>query len=364
MADADSRLILAVDGGGSSTQLSVFTADIPTTRPIHQLSVGATSHKAVGAAQACKAMQEGFVRLAGAGFPPDSFSIAVFGLSGMDTPEDEMPYRTMISRAALPLGKRLERTVVASDALLPLFAENESRGIALIAGTGSIALALDGNGRLHRVGGWGYGISDAGSGQWIGAQALNSVLRMYDHHGTECFGRTASADSTVGDDRIAPKLDQTLIRDVLDAAKCPDLDALAIWCSKMPSAAETAKLARAVINSDSPTATRIVYRAAESLTALCVGAARRFDGQERADLPIVLSGGLFNAEQLRKLTISMVKDNLGDNVRIYMSGHDPAYGAAVLGSKILKGEAEPPLFPTSMHREEGCRVARKRMRTL
>ena len=52
-------------------------------------------------------------------------------------------------------------------------------GGIVIVGTGSIGWASVG-GREHRIGGWGFPISDEGSGAWLGFQLLRRVLRAHD----------------------------------------------------------------------------------------------------------------------------------------------------------------------------------------
>ncbi len=53
-------------------------------------------------------------------------------------------------------------------------------GIVVIAGTGSVAALLDAMGYLHRAGGRGATLDDAGSGHWIARQALRQVWRAED----------------------------------------------------------------------------------------------------------------------------------------------------------------------------------------
>ena len=48
-------------------------------------------------------------------------------------------------------------------------------GGIIVIGTGSIGWA-ELNGRQHRVGGWGWPISDEGSGTWLGCEALRRTL--------------------------------------------------------------------------------------------------------------------------------------------------------------------------------------------
>jgi glucosamine kinase len=61
-------------------------------------------------------------------------------------------------------------------------------GIVVYAGTGSIAAHLAADGALHRAGGRGPLIDDAGGGHWIGAQALRWVWR----HEDACPGTAAT----------------------------------------------------------------------------------------------------------------------------------------------------------------------------
>ncbi|HRP08856.1 MAG TPA: BadF/BadG/BcrA/BcrD ATPase family protein, partial [Gemmatimonadales bacterium] len=56
-------------------------------------------------------------------------------------------------------------------------------GVLLIAGTGSVAIAVDAQGTSSRIGGMGWRIGDQGSGYWIGARALEAIGMMHDRIG-------------------------------------------------------------------------------------------------------------------------------------------------------------------------------------
>ena len=80
----------------------------------------------------------------------------------------------------LELKERLPGTEVrvTNDAFIALWGGLAGReGVAVVAGSGSIALARDGHGREGRAGGWGYILGDEGSGYWLGQQALLIYLR-------------------------------------------------------------------------------------------------------------------------------------------------------------------------------------------
>jgi N-acetylglucosamine kinase-like BadF-type ATPase len=53
-------------------------------------------------------------------------------------------------------------------------------GVIVIAGTGSIAYGRNVKGEVARAGGWGFAISDEGSGHWIGRAAVAASMRAYD----------------------------------------------------------------------------------------------------------------------------------------------------------------------------------------
>ncbi len=64
---------------------------------------------------------------------------------------------------------------------MPALAPGE--GLLVYAGTGSIAVHVSADGALHRAGGYGYRIDDAGGGYWLGRAALQAMLRDLDRRG-------------------------------------------------------------------------------------------------------------------------------------------------------------------------------------
>ena len=67
------------------------------------------------------------------------------------------------------------KTEVMADAKLIALAGGDSRGICLIAGTGSICWWEPQPGLVHRAGGWGPFVGDEGSGIWVVDQALRAI---------------------------------------------------------------------------------------------------------------------------------------------------------------------------------------------
>src|SRR5690606_28505354 len=76
------------------------------------------------------------------------------------------------------------QVMVVTDAELARAAAFEGGpGVLLIAGTGSIAIGADAQGRVTRVGGLGWRLGDQGSAHWLGARALEAIGAMNDRIG-------------------------------------------------------------------------------------------------------------------------------------------------------------------------------------
>ncbi|MDQ0867254.1 N-acetylglucosamine kinase [Arthrobacter globiformis] len=93
------------------------------------------------------------------------------GAGGMDTDNDKAELRRLIS----PQAPGTNITIV-HDTRLILAAAGADTGIAVIAGTGSAAWGVTGDGREARAGGWGYLLGDEGSGYWLGREAVRHSL--------------------------------------------------------------------------------------------------------------------------------------------------------------------------------------------
>jgi glucosamine kinase len=94
------------------------------------------------------------------------------GAAGAEVPEARARLEQLLVRL-LP-GCRVS---VVHDTRLVLAAAGLDSGIALIAGTGSVAYGRDRRGRESRAGGWGWLLGDDGSGAWLAREAAREVMR-------------------------------------------------------------------------------------------------------------------------------------------------------------------------------------------
>jgi N-acetylglucosamine kinase-like BadF-type ATPase len=106
---------------------------------------------------------------------------AVLALAGSTSPDVQ---RDVSNWAAdRKLSAHLE---VVHDAL-PVLAQGtpDNWGIALIVGTGSVAVGVDSNGTTVTKGGWGHWFGDKGSGFYLGDMALAAVAEASDEMGPD-----------------------------------------------------------------------------------------------------------------------------------------------------------------------------------
>ncbi len=159
------------------------------------------------------------------------------------------------------------RVLVVHDTRLILAAAGLDVGIALIAGTGSVAHARNAAGDEARAGGWGWMIGDEGSGAWIVRAALRELMRRRE------------SDEPMG----------VLGERLLAATQSEDVLELIGRMQGYHEAGQWAAFAGAVFDAtDDPGAVRIIDSAAQSLAQL----AGRAGTKVGVKGPVVIAGGL------------------------------------------------------------------------
>lgn len=167
-------------------------------------------------------------------------------------------------------------------------------GVLLVAGTGSVALALDPSGARVTVGGWGALLDDAGSGYRIGLEGLRAVVASADGRSPETALTEMLAEATgVGSPADLPAWAGT-------AAK-RDVAALALPVFRAHKAGDAA-------------AGRVVHRAVSGLRALLEAALARTSGWQGPP-PVALSGGLVNEGSELREAVAGAAAQLGYHVR-------------------------------------------------
>jgi N-acetylglucosamine kinase-like BadF-type ATPase len=106
---------------------------------------------------------------------PDRIRDICIGAAGAGRPEVAGKIQNILAELTPASIEVVGDMVIALEA-----AFGEGPGVIAIAGTGSIVYGRDTTGRTARAGGWGFAISDEGSGHWIGRNAVSTILRARD----------------------------------------------------------------------------------------------------------------------------------------------------------------------------------------
>jgi len=159
--------VLGLDIGASTTraQLVVDGVVVGEARASGASMTAAVPDRAAAAITDVLGRLPGLPRMAG------SLDAVCVGAAGAITATDT---RDLLAARLAPLTTS-GRVVVVDDASLILPAAGLTDGIAVIGGTGSIAVG-SWDGAVARAGGWGYLLGDEGSGYWIVRAAIRALL--------------------------------------------------------------------------------------------------------------------------------------------------------------------------------------------
>jgi N-acetylmuramic acid 6-phosphate etherase len=304
-------LVIGIDGGGSHTL--ALLADAASGRVLGRGTAGPSNIQAVGAEAGVRELRAAVdAAFAAAGLPRSRAGAVCLGLAGVGRPDGLDLIRGWAERAGLA-----DAVSVTTDAALLLAAGTpDGWGLAVIAGTGSIAVARAPSGEVGRAGGWGYLLGDDGSAFRLVQSALRACCQSVDRSGPP----------TVLVERFAARMGLSDPRDYVQAVYGGAWDRASL-ASLAPLVLEAAAAADGV-------AVRVLTEQAEEL-ARTAAAATTNVGLPATDLPLALAGGLMLGSDdyrgkflaaLRRVGLSPGPVRLVD---------DPAVGAVILGRKLL-----------------------------
>jgi len=299
-----SGIVLGVDAGGTKT-----VAIVAEETRLLARAVGPGAKMRSGKGIACAATIAEVARRALAETGRLRADQMVAGVAGAGREEEREELRQALRTEAVA-----ERVHVTGDTEIALAAAFEDRaGIVVTAGTGSMAIARDPFGRLHRAGGYGWQMGDEGSGYAIGRAALGAV------------GRAADGRS--------PKTELT--QHLLAATKSDNLDMLVRWAAAAgpPEVAALAPAVFAAAEGGDTVANGILDYGARELAALVHRLLPNFGADERAPVEVALNGGLlFHDGPLHRLLTAKLAEI--PRLRLRAQPLDPATGAIHLATRL------------------------------
>jgi N-acetylglucosamine kinase-like BadF-type ATPase len=304
------RLVLAVDGGNSKTDVALVAED---GRLLGAIRGPTTSHQAVG-------LEEGMARLerlAGqVGVLPEApADVGVLALAGADYPSDVR----LLHRAIARLGIAREVTVI-NDTIGALRAGSRRPwGVAVICGQGVNGAAIAPDGRTIRFDGVGDISGDWGGGTSVGQAGQAAAVRARDGRGPRTM------------------LEWLVPRHFGYAS--PGALVRALYTGRVPEErlGELSPIVFEAAMTGDEVARGIVDRLADELIAMATALIRRLR-LTRLDPDVVLAGSVFRAED--PAFHSRLRDGVltvAPAARIVRLEAPPVLGSALLGLEHLRG---------------------------
>ncbi|HYT93056.1 MAG TPA: N-acetylmuramic acid 6-phosphate etherase, partial [Gemmataceae bacterium] len=301
---AGSPLYLGIDGGGTQTVALLTDADGTV---LGRGEAGPSNLHAVGVGPALRALETAAAAaFATAKLPVQPVTAACLGLAGADRPWERSLLHDWAQRVHL-----CEHLELTSDGALLLAAGTpDNWGLALVAGTGSIAVGRAADGRTARAGGWGYLLGDEGSGYRIALAALQAIAQATDGRGPP----TALVGAFLSHLRLdAPQaLIATVYRSDFDRSRLASL----------------APLVFAAAEAGDVVARQIVADAAEQLAEAGAAVVRQLGWQHA--VPLALAGGCLLASASYREQVVCQLETMGLTFAPVTPVPEPAVGAVRL----------------------------------
>jgi len=306
------ELVLGIDAGASKTVVWLARAVRGSTGPtvLGRGTAAGGNPQAVGIDAALGNLEAAVsAAFAEAGIAAREVDSAVAALAGSDRPE--VRERVEKWAADRTLAKRFR---VVHDAE-PVLAAGTPHGwgVALIAGTGSLAFGRDAQGNTARSGGWGYLFGDEGSAYWMAVAGLRAAAKAAD-------GRRPRS---VLVDRLLERLDLERPEQIVACVYRFAHDRRAV-AALAPVVTDSAALG-------DPIASRILDQAADELADMLAAVAVALQFAEEP-FPLALAGGLIlGSTELRDRLLASIR-RIGLNPCGIQPVGEPVAGAVRLAA--------------------------------
>jgi glucosamine kinase len=300
MAEPDGPRLLGIDIGGTRSRARLCTGGQITAE-----SQGPSASLPAAGRDQAEAALRGLLddlKLD----PAERLDAICVGSAGLSVPGA----REFLHEQLAPL-TRPSALAIVTDIQLVLPAAGRTEGVAVICGTGSVAVGSHG-GRTVQVGGWGFLLGDEGGGYWVVREALRVLLDRRDH---------GVAPGPLGDQLLA-------------ATGAEDLAALYRLVYQQPHRpASWARHASLVLDGTDPAAAAIAAGAADAAASLAEAAVKELDSPR--GLPVVLAGGLLGNAAFRHAARQAVAQAL-PTAEVTVLADEPVAGAIRLARQAVR----------------------------
>lgn len=310
--DSVDSYILTVDTGGSKSKLALFNFDGVCVSDGKCEGMGYAGEKK-GGFPFLEAVLENLLN----GIPFSSVNTVVINLGGTNTEQLTAEFQRLFHLATIKVYRE------SSGVIMSAFCKAESVNAILMAGTGTIALALGENGSII-TDGWGPGVGDLGSGYWIGIEAIARSLKMIEETSvlSPLCKRITGLEAPFS--TFSDTTEQMIIRDKVRKSFMP--------LERAKVAALTKVVAEYAREGDGVAAE--IFDEAGVHLANCV--ARGLIAVGLFEAEILVSGGLINCFDLWKSSFEKTLSSFGNNFRYRIGEADMTRGAAFFALNMLK----------------------------
>ena len=170
---------LGIDGGGTKTRCILGDE----TTVLAKSMTGGSNIVRLGETRARESLHSAVRQVcATAKVSPDRICAICIGAAGAARPEIAAKISGILAELTSEISPKARTKIeVVGDTVIALEAAfGECPGVIAIAGTGSVVYGRDAAGHVARAGGWGFAVSDEGSGHWIGRHAIAAILNARD----------------------------------------------------------------------------------------------------------------------------------------------------------------------------------------
>ncbi len=261
---------IGVDGGGSRLRIVIVDEDLQVIAQSQSSTVNPSIIGRNRSADLIRAAIRDVVQ--GASVDPGKIHGVGIGVAGAASDHDASWLQDVVE-GAVPQAE----CVPSSDMEIALVgAHGVRQGVLVLAGTGSVAMAVNASGESARAGGWGYLIGDEGSGYFLGRRALSAVMQAHDGQGS----------ATLLSEHILARLRLT----------SPEQIITWLYQAEIPRVRDVAQLAPLVLETAAAgddVAVGIIVSAVDALELLCRTVVHRLD---MCNPSIAFAGGLLEQD--------------------------------------------------------------------